>query len=77
MYRISNFNVVPNKVRYRIVPHNAMLQFAKATSFIPITTLMKNIPMHKFCFVDFDQLPSKTNIHDILLGIINYNNIFF
>ncbi|PON92278.1 Nucleic acid-binding, OB-fold containing protein, partial [Trema orientale] len=68
VYRVSNFNVAPNKPKYKIVPHNAMLQFARATSFIPITTLTANIPMHKFYFIDFDQLPSRIDIHDILSG---------
>ena len=75
VYQITNFNVIPNKPRYKIIPHTTMLQFARAISFAPITTLITDIPMHRFYFVDFDQLPSRTDVHDILSGIINYNII--
>ena len=75
IYGVSNFNVTPNKPKYKIVPHIAMLQFAIATSFTPITTPTTNIPMHKFYFVDFNHLPSRTDVHDILSGIISPNTI--
>ncbi|PON97499.1 Nucleic acid-binding, OB-fold containing protein [Trema orientale] len=70
VYRITNFNVAPNKPKYKVVPHAAMLQFARATSFALITTPTTNIPIHKFYFVDFNQLLSRTDINDVLSDII-------
>ena len=73
VYQITNYNIAPNKPKYKIGPHTAMLQFARATSFALITTPTIIIPMHKFYFVDFNQLPSRTDVNDILSCTSNYS----
>jgi len=49
-----------------IVPHKTSIRVGKAAGFeeIPDT----GFPLHYFDFSPYDQLPDKTNRHDILTG---------
>jgi len=71
IYDISNFFVTQNKPTYKTVPHIAMLQFARATSFTLITEEPPPIPFHKFYFTEFDQLQQRVNTIEILSGKTN------
>ncbi|GMN27604.1 hypothetical protein TIFTF001_041055 [Ficus carica] len=70
IYEISNFFITNNKQKYKIVPHAAMLQFARSTVFKNVEEDIPEIPQHKFNFVEFDQLTSKIDINDILSDVI-------
>ena len=47
-----------------------MLQFARSTIFKNVEDDIPEIPQHKFNFVEFDQLTSKIDINDLLVGKI-------
>jgi len=68
IYEISNFFVTNNKQRYKIVPHRAMLQFARSTLFKEVEEDIPQIPQYKFNFVEYDQLTSRVDINDLLSG---------
>ena len=59
-----------NKPTYKVVPHIAMLQFARATVFAPVTEEAPPIPYHRFYFIEFDQLQHRIQSTDILSGKI-------
>jgi len=59
MYDINNFFVTQNKPAYKVVPHPTMLQFARATVFLPVMEDTLPIPFHRFYFTEFDQLHHK------------------
>jgi len=77
-----------NKPTYKVVPHIAMLQFARATVFAPVTEEAPPIPYHRFYFIEFDQLQHRVQSTEILSGkikllslkknyIINVFNIYY
>ena len=59
-----------NKPTYKVVPHIAMLQFARATVFAPVTEEAPPIPYHRFYFIEFDQLQHRVQSTEILSGKI-------
>ena len=73
VYKINNFFITNNKQRYKIVSHIAMLQFVRSIIFKNVEEDIPEIPQHKFNFVEFDQLTSKVDINDLLLGKFKYD----
>ncbi|XP_024024679.1 uncharacterized protein LOC112092513 [Morus notabilis] len=47
-----------------------MIQFARATSFIPVVDEASPIPFHKFYFTDFDQLQQRVHTTELLTDVI-------
>ena len=76
IYEISNFFITNNKLRYMIVTHVAMLQFARSTIFKNVEDDIPEIPQLKFNFVEFDQLTQKTDINYLLSGKLYFIFIF-
>ena len=68
VYEIRRFFVDQSKQKYKVVPHGAMLQFTRATTFVVITHDTPSIPLHKFNFIEFDQLSSRIEDNHILSG---------
>ena len=68
IYEINNFFVTNNKQRYKIVPHRAMLQFVRFTIFKEVEKDIPEIPQYKFNFIEYNQLTSRVDINDIILG---------
>ena len=60
------FFVDQNRSRYKVLPHDTMLQLTKATTFTFITKDRPSIPHHKFNFVGCDQLSSKIENNIVL-----------
>lgn len=72
VYEIRQFFVDNNKQKYRVVPHTAMLQLTRATIFTAVAENTSSIPLNKFNFSEYDQLPSKINNTTVLTGEILY-----
>ena len=48
-----------------------MLQLTRATTFAIITEERPSIPLHKFNFIEYDQLPARIDNNTVLTGIIS------
>ena len=59
VYEIRRFFVDHSRLKYKVVPHIAMLQLTKATTFTLITVATPSIPFYKFNFLEYDQLATK------------------
>ena len=70
------FYVDTNKVCFRVVPHVAMINFARHTTFTPVTEKVLAIPQNKFNFIEFDQLWARVNVNEVLSSNI-LNTLYY
>ena len=70
VYEIRRFFVDNSRPKYKVVPHAAMLQLTRATTFNIVLENTASIPLHKFNFSEYDQLSLKIENKNILTGNI-------
>lgn len=68
MYEISNFAVVNNKAKFRVVRHPHMINFLPVIVVKKLNDADYDIPLHRFQFLQFEDAHSCCNNDEQLSG---------